>query len=90
MRTYIGQIEVVENENRISEAAIAFDMQKAGAELLGITLEEYQDFERDMLETNTIDYTPEEIMAMYIEYCAEYDIPCEQFNDYACYDRMGW
>ena len=90
MRTYINDIEMIEAKHRQVMAEIDFDMQKAGAELLGITLEEYQDFERDMLEMDTIDYTPEEIMAMYIEYCAEYDIPCEQFNDYACYDRMGW
>lgn len=90
MRTYFEDIQAIENESRQAQAAIDFEMQKAGAALLGISLEEYQDFERDMA-IETIEYSAEEIEQMYVEYCAEYDIPCLQIaNDYACYDRMGW
>ena len=89
MRTYYEDIEAIENENRQIHAAIDFEMQKAGAALLGISLEEYQSFESDMA-IETIECSAEEIEQMYAEYCAEYDIPCEQYADYACYDRMGW
>ena len=89
MHTYYGDIQAIEDRARMIEAESDFQMQVAGAELLGTTLEEYQDFERDMM-FNTIEYTAEEIEQMYAEYCAEYDIPYEQIPDYACVDRMGW
>ena len=90
MRTYYNnEMQAIEERIRIIEAESDFQMQVAGAELLGISLEEYQDFERDMM-INTIEYSAEEIEQMYVEYCAEYDIPCEQVADYACIDRMGW
>ena len=90
MRTYYNnEIQTIEERIRIIEAISDFQMQVAGAELLGISLEEYQDFERDMM-INTIEYSAEEIEQMYVEYCAEYDIPCLQVADYACIDRMGW
>ena len=90
MRTYYNnEIQAIEDRIRIIEAESDFQMQVAGAELLGISLEEYQDFERDMM-FNTIECTPEEIEQMYVEYCAEYDILCLQIADYACYDRMSW
>ena len=69
-----------------------YELQCKAAELLGISIDEYLDFVRDM-EIDTIEYSLEEIEQMYIEYCQEYDIPCEQlehYADYACVDRMGW
>lgn len=89
MSTYYNDIQTIEDRARIIEAESDFAMQVAGAELLGITLEEYQDFEHDMM-FNTIECTPEQIEQMYVEYCMEYDIPCEHIPDYACVDRMGW
>lgn len=86
---YNDEIQAIENNIRIIEAESDFEMQKAGAKFLGISLEEFQDFERDMM-FNTTECTPEEIEQMYVEYCMEYDIPCQQIPDYACYDRMGW
>lgn len=69
-----------------------YELQCTTAKLLGISIEEYLDFVRDM-EVDTIEYTLEEIEEMYIDYCQEYDIPCEQlehYEAYACIDRMGW
>lgn len=69
-----------------------YELQCTTAKLLGISIEEYLDFIGDMA-IDTIDYTLEEIEQMYIDYCQEYDIPCEQleqYADYACIDRMGW
>lgn len=69
-----------------------YELQCTTAKLLGISIDEYLDFVRDMA-IDTIDYTLEEIEQMYIDYCQEYDISCEQlehYADYACIDRMGW
>ena len=89
MRTYYSDTQIYEDNLRLIFAQCDFDMQVEGAKLLGISLEEYQEFEHDMM-FNTIECTPEEIEQMYFDYCAEYDIPYEQINDYACIDRMGW
>ena len=56
-----------------------YELQKAAAELLGISLDEYLDFVEDM-EINTVEYTADEIEQMYVEYCQEYDIPCMQID----------
>lgn len=69
-----------------------YELQCTTAKLLGISIEEYFDFMRDM-EIDTVEYTLEEIEEMYIDYCEEYDIPCEQLEHYEAYariDRMGW
>ena len=89
MRTYYSDTQVYEDNLRLVFAQCDFDMQVEGAKLLGISLEEYQEFEHDMM-FNTIECTPEEIEQMYFDYCAEYNIPYEQTKDYACIDRTGW
>lgn len=69
-----------------------YELQRKTASLLGISIDEYLDFVQDM-EIDTIEYTLEEIESMYIDYCQEYDIPCEQlehYEAYACIDIMGW
>lgn len=76
----------------MNATATDYELQRTTASLLGISLEEYLDFVRDMA-IDTIDYTLEEIESMYIDYCQEYDIPCEQlehYEAYACIDIMGW
>lgn len=89
MRTYYSDTQIYEDNLRVIFAQCDFDMQVEGAKLLGISLEEYQNFERDMM-FNTIECTPEEIEQMYFDYCVEYEIPYEQINDYVCIDQMGW
>lgn len=79
-------------ELRLAADISDYELQCKTAELLGVSIDEYMDFVRDM-EVDTIEYSLEEIEQMYIDYCQEYDIPCEQFEhyeDYACIDRMGW
>ena len=88
MRTYYEDIQAIENEIYLIDAECEYQIVKAMAEFLNISIDECWDFIKDMqVETDTI--TPDEIEQMYIEYCAEYDIPYTQPN-YACYDRMGW
>lgn len=89
MRTYYEDMQAIEDESRQIHAAIDFDFQKVVAEMLKITIEEVQDFLCDT-EIDIWNSSLEEIERAYTEYCAEYDIPCEQCADYACYDRMGW
>lgn len=79
-------------ELQLAVAQTDYELQCTTAELLGISIEEYLDFVRDM-EIDTIVYTLEEIESMYIDYCQEYEIPCaqlEHYDEYACIDRMGW
>jgi len=88
MRTYYDDIQAIENEIHLIDAECEYQIVKAMAEFLNISIEECWDFIKDMqVETDTT--TPDEIEQMYIEYCMEYDIPYTQ-PDYACYDRMGW
>lgn len=79
-------------ELRLAADISDYELQCKAAELLGISIDEYLDFVRDM-EIDTIEYSLEEIELMYNDYCRDYDIPCEQleqYADYACVDRMGW
>ena len=89
MKVYIEELQVLENEYNAIDAECEYQIVKAMAEFLSISIEECWDFIKDM-EVDTITTTPEEIEQMYIEYCAEYDISCLQIPDYNCYDRMGW
>lgn len=69
-----------------------YELQCKTAELLGVSIEEYLDFVRDM-EVDTIEYSLEEIEIMYDDYkMQEYadTIPMPTYEDYACIDRMGW
>lgn len=80
--TYNAKLELAESE---------YELAKLNANFLGISIDEYFDFVADMDGEVTDDITPEELEEMYVEYCAEYDIPCLQIpNDYACFDRVGW
>lgn len=79
--SYNAHLAIAEND---------YELAKLNANYLGISIDEYYDFVADMDGMVEDTLTAEELEAMYAEYCAEYDIPCEQFNDYACYDRMGW
>lgn len=89
MRTYYEDIQAIENEIHLIDADCEYQIVKAMAEFLSISIEECYDFIKDMqVETDTV--TPDEIEQMYVDYCMEYDIPCLQISDYACYDRMGW
>lgn len=69
-----------------------YELQCKTAELLGVSIEEYLDFVRDMA-IDTVEYTLEEIELMYDDYkMQEYadEIPMPTYADYACIDRMGW
>ena len=80
------------HELRLAADIADYELQCKAAELLGISIDEYLDFVRDM-EIDTIEYSLEEIEQMYDDYCKDYGIPCEQlehYADYACVDRMGW
>ena len=59
------------------------------ANLLSIDIDEFIDF-MCAWEIEPLEMTLDELENAYIEYCAEYDIPCNQFADYACIDCMGW
>lgn len=79
-------------ELRLASDIADYELQCKTAELLGVSIEEYLDFVEDM-GVDTIEYSLEEIEQMYIDYCQDYDIPCEQlehYEAYACIDRMGW
>lgn len=86
---YINDVECMEAEHRAINAYIDRDLQIAAAKFLGISLKEYQDFERDMA-IDTLTTSPEDIMEMYAEYCQEYDIPLEQPIDYIGVEKTGW
>ena len=69
-----------------------YELQCKTAELLGVSIEEYMDFVRDM-EIDTIEYSLEEIELMYDDYISQGysdEIPMPTYQDYACIDRMGW
>lgn len=89
MKKYNRAIEELNNSINYINAHYDFEFQKVVAEMLKITIEEVQDFLCDT-EIDIWNSSLEEIERAYTEYCAEYDIPCEQCADYACYDRMGW
>jgi len=59
------------------------------AELLSIDIDEFIDFMCNW-EIEPLQMSLEELETAYVEYCTEFDIPCLQFADYACVDRMGW
>lgn len=69
-----------------------YELQCKTAELLGISIEEYLDFVRDM-GVDTIEYSLEEIEQMYDDYISQGyndDISISNYEAYACIDRMGW
>ena len=79
-------------EFRLTANIADYELQCKTAELLGVSIEEYLDFVRDM-EVDTIEYSLEEIEMMYDDYkMQEYAdiIPMPTYQDYACIDRMGW
>ena len=79
-------------ELRLAADISDYELQCKTAELLGVSIEEYMDFVRDM-EIDTIEYSLEEIELMYDDYkMQEYadTIPMPTYQDYACIDRMGW
>lgn len=69
-----------------------YELQCTTAKLLGISIDEYLDFVRDM-EIDTIEYSLEEIEMIYDDYISQGyadEIPMPTYADYACIDRMGW
>lgn len=90
MMEYTSASDIIIAEGALALAECDYAIAKLNADFLGITIDEYYDFLVDMggMVEDTI--SPEELEQMYVEYCTEYDIPYEQSNDYACYDRMGW
>lgn len=79
-------------ELRLAANISDYELQCTTAKLLGISIEEYLDFVRDM-EVDTIKYSLEEIEIMYDDYkMQEYveTVPMPTYQDYACIDRMGW
>lgn len=79
-------------ELKLAENIADYELQVTTAKLLGVSIEEYLDFISDM-EIDTIEYSLEEIEAMFMDYCREYEIPCNQlesYEAYACIDIMGW
>lgn len=85
-------IEAEGAELRLASDIADYNLQVVTAKCLGISIEEYFNFIRDM-EINTIKYSLEEIEIMYNDYkMQEYadTIPMPTYQDYACVDRMGW
>lgn len=83
---------IIDFDIRINATVTDYELQQQTAELLGISIDEYLDFIRDM-EIDTIEYSLEEIEQMYLDYCQECEIPYEQleyYEAYACIDCMGW
>lgn len=79
-------------ELRLAADISDYELQCKTAELLGVSIDEYMDFVRDM-EVDTIEYSLEEIELMYDDYISQgYEdmIPMPTYEDYACIDRMGW
>ena len=69
-----------------------YELQCKTAKLLGVSIEEYLDFVRDMA-VDTVEYTLEEIEIMYDDYISQGyadEVPMPTYEDYACIDRMGW
>ena len=80
------------HELRLAADIADYELQCKAAELLGISIDEYLDFVRDM-EVDTIEYSLEEIELMYDDYIMQGyadEIPMPTYQDYACVDRMGW
>lgn len=73
----------------LAEAESTTKFWETCADLLSISIEEFCDFmvnwDFDPITCESV----EELESAYIEYCAEYDIPCLQVG-YDCYDIMGW
>ena len=85
-------IEAEGAELRLASDIADYNLQVVTAKCLGISIEEYLNFVRDM-EIDTIKYSLEEIEIMYNDYkMQEYadTIPMPTYQDYACMDRMGW
>lgn len=85
-------LNTIDFDIAMDATATDYELQCTTAKLLSISIDEYLNFINDM-EIDTIEYTLEEIELMYMDYCKEYDIPCEQlehYEAYACIDRMGW
>jgi hypothetical protein len=79
-------------ESRLAADITDYELQCKAAQLLGVSIEDYLDFVRDM-EIDTIKYSLEEIEIMYDDYkMQEYvnTISMPTYEDYACIDRMGW
>lgn len=79
-------------ESRLAADISDYELQCITAELLGVSIEEYLDFVRDM-GVDTIEYSFEEIELMYDDYKMQGyadEIPMPTYHDYACIDRMGW
>lgn len=82
-------IEAEGAELRLASNIADYNLQVVTAKCLGVSIENYLNFIRDM-EIDTIKHTLDEIRQLYKDYCQEYDIPLGQYVDYACIDRMGW
>ena len=82
-------IEAEGAELRLASDIADYNLQVVTAKCLGISIEDYLNFIRDM-EIDTIKHTLDEIRQLYEDYCQEYEIPLGQCIDYACVDRMGW
>lgn len=79
-------------ELRLAVDITDYELQCKTAELLGVSIEEYLDFVRDM-EVDTIEYSLEEIEQMYDDYISQGyndDTSISNYEAYACIDRMGW
>ena len=87
--TYDVNFENALHEDKIALSECRYKLMQAIAEMLTITIEECCDFIAETFDNDVEEYSPEDIEQMYIDYCAEYDIPCMQF-DYSCTDIMGW
>lgn len=73
----------------LAEAESTTKLWEVCADLLSISIEEFCDFmvnwDFDPITCESV----EELEREYVEYCAEYEIPCLQIG-YDCYDIMGW
>lgn len=73
----------------LAEAESSTKLWEVCADLLSISIEEFCDFmvnwDFDPITCESV----EELESTYVEYCAEYDIPCLQIG-YDCYDKLGW
>lgn len=81
--------EYIVHNAKLELAELDYELAKLNADFLGITLDEYFDFVKDMSGLVEDSMTAEELEQMYAEYCAEYDIPYS-LPSYDCYDIQGW
>ena len=86
---YIPEVDDNLLEMRQASAQTTWHFWQTCAKMLSITIDEFIDFMTDM-EIEPLHMSLEELEAEYADYCREFDIPCMQFADYACIDRMGW